>query len=162
MGKMMMPSVMPFKPGRKQRGFTLVEIIIVVAIIALLAGVAVPAYISFIQRAKETAVLAYLGKVKKAQETHRLEDAVDRYSGSFDELETTGFVEGSVGAASRVANEYQLDLSAGVSSGEPFWNILADPLSLNPKARHFYIDQTGVVRYSVGAPAGPGSQPVSN
>jgi len=154
----MMPSVISFKPRKKQSGFTLVEIIVVVAIISLLAAVAVPAYISFIQRAKETAIVAYLGKVKKAQETHRLENAADRYSGSFDELETTGFVEGAVGAATRVANEYQLDLSAGVSSGEPFWNILADPLSLNPKARHFYIDQTGILRFAVGAPAGPGSQ----
>lgn len=158
---MTMPSVITFKPRKKERGFTLVEIIVVVAIISILAAVAVPAYISFIQRAKETAVLAYLGKVKKAQETHRLEDAADQYSGSFDELETTGFVELAVGAATRVAHEYQLDLSAGVSSGEPFWHILADPLSMNPKARHFYVDQTGVVRFAVGAAAGPGSPPVS-
>lgn len=157
-----MPSVIPFKLRKKQKGFTLVEIIIVVAIISLLAAIAVPAYISFIQRAKETSVLAYLGKVKKAQETHRLENAADQYSGSFDELETTGFVDDSVGAASRVANEYQLDLSAGVSSGEPVWHILADPLSLNPKARHFYIDQTGIVRFAVGASAGPGSEPMSH
>lgn len=158
---MMMPGVISFNPRKKQSGFTLVEIIIVVAIIAVIAAIALPAYVSFIQRAKETSVLAYLGKVKKAQETHRLENPADQYSASFDELETTGFVEPSVGAASRVAHEYQLDLSAGVSSGEPVWHIQADPLSLNPKARHFYTDQTGVVRYAVGASAGPGSQPMS-
>lgn len=158
---MMMPSVMSFNPRKKQSGFTLVEIIIVVSIIAIIAAIAVPTYLSFIQRAKETAVLAYLGKVKKAQETFRLENAADQYSGSFDELETTGFVELAVGAATRVAHEYQLDLSAGVSSGEPFWHILAGPLSLNPKARHFYVDQTGVLRFAVGAAAGPGSPPVS-
>lgn len=157
----MMQSVMFFNPRRKQSGFTLVEVIIVVAVIFVLASIAVPAYLSFIQRAKETAVLAYLGKVKKAQETHRLENAADQYSASFDELEATGFVEGAVGAATRVAHEYQLDLSAGVSSGEPFWHVQADPLSLNPKARHFYIDQTGTVRFAVGSSAGPGSQPMS-
>jgi prepilin-type N-terminal cleavage/methylation domain-containing protein len=158
---MMMPSVIPLKPREKQRGFTLVEIIIVVGIIAIIAAIAVPAYVSFIQRAKETAVVAYLTKVKKAQESHRLKNAADLYSASFDELETTGFFEGAVGAASRVAHEYQLDLSAGVSSGVPFWNIIADPLSLNANARHFYVDQTGVVRYAVGASAGPGSQPLT-
>lgn len=156
-----MPSVISFNPRKKQSGFTLVEVIVVVAIISVLAAIAVPAYLSFIQRAKETAVLAYLGKVKKAQETHRLENAADQYSGSFDELETTGFVEGAVGMATRVAHEYQLDLSAGVSSGEPLWHVQADPLSLNPKARHFYIDQTGIVRFAVGSSAGPVSQPMS-
>ncbi|MBI2400709.1 MAG: prepilin-type N-terminal cleavage/methylation domain-containing protein [Deltaproteobacteria bacterium] len=153
---------MPLKSREKERGFTLIEIIIVVAIIAILAAIAVPAYISFIQRAKETSVLVYISKVKKAQETFRLENAADQYSGSFDELETTGFVEASVGAATRVAHEYQLDLSAGVSSGEPFWHIQADPLALSPNARHFYIDETGVVRYAVGASAGPGSAPIAH
>lgn len=158
----MMPSVISFKPRNKQRGFTLVEVIIVVGIVSLLAAIAVPAYLSFIQRAKETAVLAYLNKVKKAQESHRLKNAADQYSASFDELETTGFIEGAVGVASRVAHEYQLDLSAGVSSGEPVWHVLADPLSLNPKARHFYIDQTSTIRFAVGAPAGPGSDPLTH
>lgn len=157
---MMMPSVISFKPSKKQRGFTLVEVIIVVGIVSLLAAIAVPAYFSFIQRAKETAVLVYISKVKKAQELHRQENAAEQYTASFDELETTGFIEGAVGVASRVAHEYQLDLSAGVSAGAPFWHIQADPLSLDPKARHFYADQTGVVRFAVGASAGPGSAPL--
>ena len=158
---MTMPNARPFKPLEQERGFTFVEIIVVTLVISILAAIAVPTYLSFIQRAKETAVVVYLSKVKKAQETHRMDDPDGLYSPSFDELETTGFVHPSVGAASRAEHEYQLELAAGVSSGEPFWNVLATPHSLNPKARRFYADQTGVVRYAVGAPAGPGSPPVS-
>ncbi|CAG1066219.1 Type II secretion system protein G [uncultured bacterium] len=152
--------VRAFKTAGKQKGFTLLELLIAVAIVAVLAAIAVPAYISFIQRAKETAVISYLTKMRSAQETYKLDDASSFYSGSFDELETTGFIPAAAGAASRVEHEYQLDLTAGVLGGEPFWNVLAAPLSASPKARHFYADQTGILRYAVGAPAGPGSAPV--
>ncbi len=156
----MTTDVRAFKTAGKQKGYTLLELLIAVAIVAVLAAIAVPAYISFIQRAKETAVISYLTKMRSAQETHKLDDSSSFYSGSFDELETTGFIPAAAGAASRVEHEYQLDLTAGVLGGEPFWNVLAAPLSASPKARHFYADQTGILRYAVGAPAGPGSAPV--
>ncbi|MCC6501781.1 MAG: prepilin-type N-terminal cleavage/methylation domain-containing protein [Deltaproteobacteria bacterium] len=145
------------KPARRDSGFTLVELLIVVAIVAVLVAVAVPSYISFIQRAKETTVQAYMGKVRKAQEVYRFSDPAGGFSGSFDDLETTGFVEPATGAVSRIENDYRMDLAAGISSGEPFWNILATPLAPNPKAKYLYIDQTGYIRYAVGAPAGPTS-----
>lgn len=158
----MTPNAIDLGTGKEQKGFTLLELIIVVAVIAVLTAIALPAYNAFIQRAKETAVISYLNNVRKAQETVRIEDASSLYADSFDDLETTGFVNDSTGAASRVEHGYQLVLTAGVSSGEPFWNVLADPAYANPKARHFYVDQTGVLRYAVGAPAGAGSPPVGN
>lgn len=154
---MKMPGDMFLKRRRSESGFTIVELVVVVAILAVLAAVAVPAYVSFIQRAKETSVQAYMGKVRKAQEVYRFNDLANAFSSSFDDLETTGFVEPATGAASRIENDYRMDIAAGISSGEPFWNILATPLSPNPKAKYLYIDQTGYIRYAVGAPAGPTS-----
>lgn len=145
---------------RVRAGFTVLELIFVTLLIGILAAIAVPTYISFIQKARETAVISYLSKAKKAQEIYSLESPMGFFSASFDELETTGMLEPGVGIAIRTEEEYQMTLAAGVIAGEPVWSISASPLAADASARHFYVDQTGVIRYTVGMAAGPGSPPL--
>ena len=53
---------------KKQTGFTLIELMIVVAIVAILAAVALPAYRTYTQRAKFSEVIAATGPAKTAAE----------------------------------------------------------------------------------------------
>ncbi|WP_419772931.1 pilin [Aeromonas veronii] len=53
---------------KKQSGFTLIELMIVVAIVAILAAVALPAYQNYTKKAKMTEVTAATGKYKTAIE----------------------------------------------------------------------------------------------
>ncbi len=50
---------------RERRGFTLIELMIVVAILAILAVVAVPAFIKYMRRAKTTEAIDQLDKIYK-------------------------------------------------------------------------------------------------
>ena len=56
---------------RASSGFTLVELMIVVAVIAILAVIAYPAYNDSIRKARRSEAIAALGAIHQAQERHR-------------------------------------------------------------------------------------------
>ncbi|MHA7002423.1 pilin [Aeromonas schubertii] len=53
---------------KKQTGFTLIELMIVVAIVAILAAIALPAYQNYTKKAKMTEVASATGKYKTSIE----------------------------------------------------------------------------------------------
>lgn len=53
----------------KQRGFTLIELMIVVAIIGILAAVAIPAFMEYMKKSKSSEASLNLNKVGKNQKT---------------------------------------------------------------------------------------------
>ncbi len=59
------------KAKQKNRGFTLMELVIVMTIIAILSTIAVPIYITHVRRAKEIVLL---------QNLQEMRHAVDKYS----------------------------------------------------------------------------------
>lgn len=156
-------------PGQDRGGFTLIELLIAVAVVGLLAAIAIPSYLNFVQRARETAVIQYLREVHKGQQEWRLETDSPGYSGDFDELEATGFIPdavnftrvrrrsprrgGTVTTSSRILQKYRLDLTSTENPSDPSLNtytIYASPQDGNTKVRWFYLDQTGVIRYRTG------------
>ena len=55
---------------RKEKGFTLIELMIVVAIIGILAAVAIPAYTDYMKRSKVSESLQLLGGLKTPAEEY--------------------------------------------------------------------------------------------
>ena len=64
---------------RNHKGFTLIELMIVVAIIGILAGVAIPAYQTYTTRAQVTESLVIVGELKSSIAEHY------KYKGAFPE-----------------------------------------------------------------------------
>jgi prepilin-type N-terminal cleavage/methylation domain-containing protein len=67
---------------RNARGFTLIELMIVVAIIAILSVVAVPAFIKYMRKAKSSEAVDMLDKIYKGGATYYAEPRVQENTGS--------------------------------------------------------------------------------
>ena len=78
----------PIFRGRPTRAFTLVELLVVLAIVALLLGIAVPRYFGSLDRSKETVLKENLFQVRESLDKYfsdtgkypdRIEDLVTRH-----------------------------------------------------------------------------------
>lgn len=59
-----------FKIGGGVRGFTLIELMIVVAILCILAGVAIPSYIGYVRRSRVSEAISSIAMMKTAEEEY--------------------------------------------------------------------------------------------
>lgn len=80
------------KPVSSRLGFTLVEIMIVVAIIGLLATIAVPAFIKARTRAQTTICINNLRQIDSAKEQWAL--ATLAATGAVDEVAVNDYIKG--------------------------------------------------------------------
>ena len=80
---------------KKQQGFTLIELMIVVAIIAILAAIALPAYQDYTSKSKVTAALADLA-------AHKTQFEMEVSNGKTPNLQTAGFQADNTGNCSKI------------------------------------------------------------
>ncbi|MFG6468102.1 type II secretion system protein [Roseateles sp. BYS87W] len=83
---------MPLLPAarRTRRGFTLIELIVVMAIVALLASIAAPRYFASLHKSKEAALLQSLTTLRDALDQYAADKG--RYPESLQELAAARYV----------------------------------------------------------------------
>lgn len=69
---------------RSAAGFTLIEMLVVIIIVAILAAIALPAFLSQVRRAQQGEALTYIGAINRAQQAYRL-DSIS-FANSIDSL----------------------------------------------------------------------------
>jgi prepilin-type N-terminal cleavage/methylation domain-containing protein len=62
---------------RNQKGFTLMELMVVIVIVAILAAVAVPLYINYVKDAQRTDAKAAIGAIITAEQSYYLKSTQD-------------------------------------------------------------------------------------
>ncbi len=130
-----------------KRGFTLVEIMIVVAIIALLAAIAIPNLLRARLQTNESASQAALKTIATAEVTYR--SGNDEY-GTLDNLgsPTTGpaYIDAVLGCASEPCNKSGYSFEVRENGANNF-TASGEPQSANVTGvRSFCITEDGVVR----------------
>ena len=65
---------------RNSKGFTLIELMIVVAIIGIMAAIAIPNFLNYMCKAKQTEAKQGLGAIATSQESWKAEAQDDKYT----------------------------------------------------------------------------------
>ena len=111
-------------------GFTLVELIVVIAILAILAGVAVPVYSGYIKKANDAAVTTELSAVLTAAQAANATNTV-----GIAKIEVTGagVVTVTLGTGGTLAADYYATFAAFHSGATATKNTSATVTGLNAK-----------------------------
>lgn len=133
---------------RLERGFSLVELMIVIAIIALLIGVGIPAWQAMVRNGNETTAVQTIQTIKTCQ-TGYAGKHQGKFALSFAELAKTGCLEADkFNGETPVINGYIYTMKVEEPSGTKpsFFSVNVDPqVGEGIQAtgnRHFYYDSS--------------------
>ena len=142
---------------RSGRGFTLVEIMIVVAIISLLAAIAIPNLLRARHNANEAAAIAALRTISTACESFRAAQTPPSYPANLAALSTATppYIDGALAGATAAGTAKQGYFYTYAMVNANQFTCTASPAVPNTTGtRVFFVDESGVMRLnnSAGAP----------
>jgi type IV pilus assembly protein PilA len=159
---------------RKQKGFSLIELLIVVMIILVIAAVAIPNLLRSRMSANEASATASMRTIVTSEILYSVTYAVG-FSANLASLSDGGTPANCVppaiaaassaclidaGLASGVKSGYLFTYAPGGGSGRSSYTLNADPISSANGQRHFYTDDTDILRVNNSAVASPSDPPL--
>jgi type IV pilus assembly protein PilA len=153
----------------RQKGFSLIELLIVVAIILIIAAIAIPNLLRAKIAANEASAVSSLRTMNTADITYS--STYGNYAANLSDMgPSNGAVPSSTDAdlldivlapAGGVTLSSKSGYNFSYTQSGGTYTITAAPITLNQTGvRYFYTDPSGVIRYNVGAAATSASSPL--
>ena len=138
---------------KRQEGFTLIELMIVVAIIAIIAAIAIPSLLNARKAGNEASAISSLRTLCTVNEQYRTR--FQQYSSSLGNLSAAGYIDSVL--ASGTKSGYAFTYGGATNT----WTVGSTPSTAGTTGdRGFFVDQTGVIRFAASGAATSASPPL--
>lgn len=138
---------------KRDSGFSLLELLMVVMILSVIAVIAVPGLRRARLRAEEGSAIQSLRTLATAEFMHHAK--VKRYA-DLATLAASDEIDSVLGSGDKQGFTFLVTLA---DSDQKF-SVTATPKSNPGTQQHYFVDESSVIRYAVGAPAHAGSDPI--
>ena len=142
---------------KKQKGFSLIELLIVVAIILIIAAIAIPNLIKSKMAANEASAVGSVRTVNTGEVNYAASCPAIGFSATLVELNTgaacaggTGIIDPVLGAGKKSGYVFAYTPVKGGDNLNDTYTQTGIPATIGTTGqRAFYSDQTGVIRYDL-------------
>src|ERR1700731_2785788 len=155
---------------KKQKGFSLIELLIVVAIILIIAAIAIPNLLRSRMAANEASAVGSLRTINTAEVTYATTyppigfTTLDALGGAAPCTSATStaacLLDDVLSGASHTKSGYLFTVTPGTQAVIVTYTSVATPTALGQSGqRGFYSDQSGVIRYTTDGSAPTNASP---
>ena len=161
---------------RKNSGFTLIELMIVVAIIAIIAAIAIPNLLRSRMSANEAGAAGAMRTISTGEVAFQTAGFVDNDGdgvgdyGTLAQLAnpdgggaTPPFIDSVLGGGAKHGYNFAVNVTFGAPAAMPAYTCTATPAAAGRTGyRQYFVDESGVIRYtSDGTAVGAASPPLN-
>lgn len=136
------------KPATGQYGFTLIEMMVVVAVLGILAGIALPSYTRYVERGNLANAHAELVKINHIIKQFRVAnpsgEGEDSDGNDVNTITTAGLTAYIAGLTIEPTVREKYQISAAIPDNDSRrYNLLAEPLAATGYSKAVWMSSTG-------------------